>query len=220
MSNMILLGAPGAGKGTQGVNLAKLYGTPQVSTGDILRENVRNKTPLGAKAKDFMDRGVLVTDEIVVDMVIDRIAKPDCKTGFLLDGFPRNLAQAAVLEEILTKMGRSIDHVIGIEVGNKELIRRLTGRRVCKKCSASYHTIFNPPQNIGRCDKCGEEIYQRDDDKEETIAERLKVYETETHPLISYYTDKGLYRAIDGIGGVDSITDAITGAIDRASDNS
>ncbi len=220
MSDMILLGAPGAGKGTQGVNLSKLYSIPQISTGDILRENVRNKTPLGAKAKGFMDRGALVTDEIVVDMVIDRIAKPDCANGFMLDGFPRNMAQAEALEAMLSKMEREIDHVIGIEVPNKELLRRLTGRRVCRKCSASYHVIFSPPLNIGMCDKCGDEIYQRDDDKEDTIAERLKVYEEETHPLISYYTEKGLYRAIDGIGGVDSITDSITEAIDRASDNS
>ncbi len=219
MTNMILLGAPGAGKGTQGVNLAKIYGIPQISTGDILRENVRNKTPLGAKAKAFMDRGALVTDEIVVGMVIDRVAQDDCNEGFLLDGFPRNLAQAAALEEMLSKSGRSIDHVIGIEVGKDELIKRLSGRRICKGCQASYHAVFSPPLETGKCDKCGGELYQRDDDKEETIAKRLKVYDEETHPLVEYYTDKGLYRAIDGIGGVDDITGAITGAIDRASDN-
>lgn len=220
MMNLILLGAPGAGKGTQGVNLAEHYGIPQISTGDILRENVRNKTELGQKAKEFMDKGALVPDSVVVNMVSDRIQQDDCSKGFILDGFPRNVAQAEALEETLAGLGKGIDHVIGIEVDNKELVRRLSGRRVCRKCGASYHVIFNPPVNIGVCDKCGSEIYQRDDDKEETIEARLRVYEQETLPLVEYYDDKGLYRAVNGIGGVDQITKAIVDVIEKGSGNS
>jgi len=217
--NLILLGAPGAGKGTQGNILSESYKIPQISTGDILRANVRNKTALGIKAKEFMDKGALVTDEIVVNMVVDRIQQDDCVAGFILDGFPRNMNQAEVLDATLAEMGKKIDHAIGIEVEKKELVRRLSGRRVCRKCGASYHVIFSPPVNIGMCDKCGSEIYQRDDDKEETIEARLLVYEKETLPLIAFYTAKGLYRLIDGIGSVDKITKAITDAIAKGSDN-
>lgn len=219
MLNLILLGAPGAGKGTQGKNLSERFRIPQISTGDILRANVRNRTALGLKAKEFMDKGALVPDDLVVSMVEDRIQLEDCKTGFILDGFPRNIRQAEVLEATLGKMGRRIDYVVGIDVERKELVRRLSGRRVCRKCGASYHTIFNPPMNIGMCDKCGSEIYQRDDDKEDTIEARLKVYEQETFPLIEYYSRKGLYKSIDGIGTVDQITENIVGAIDKRSHN-
>jgi adenylate kinase len=212
--NLILLGAPGAGKGTQGKSLSEKYGIPQISTGDILRSNVRNRTPLGQKAREYMDKGLLVPDDIVVEMVSGRIRLEDCVKGFILDGFPRNLTQAEVLEKTLSGLGKEIDHVIGIEVDRKELIRRLSGRRVCRKCGASYHVIFNPPVNMGMCDSCGSEIYQRDDDKEETIEARLKVYEKETFPLVEYYTRKGLYVAIDGIGSVDEITKSITDAIE------
>ncbi len=216
--NIILLGAPGAGKGTQGNILAEKFRIPQISTGDILRANVRNKTQLGLKAKEYMDKGALVSDDIVVGMVVDRINEEDARGGFILDGFPRNINQAEVLEKTLTSMGKSIGSVIGIEVDRKELVRRLSGRRVCRKCGASYHVIFNPPVNIGMCDKCGSEIYQRDDDKEETIEARLKVYEQETFPLVDYYSKKGLYRGIDGKGSVDQITLTIVGAIE-GSDN-
>lgn len=212
--NLILLGAPGAGKGTQGNILAEKFRIPQISTGDILRANVRNKTQLGLKAREYMDKGALVPDEIVVSMVVDRINEEDAKSGFILDGFPRNIHQADVLENTLSGMGKRIDSVIGIEVERKELVRRLSGRRVCRKCGASYHVIFNPPMNIGMCDKCGSEIYQRDDDQEETIEARLKVYEQETFPLVEYYSKKGLYRAIDGKGSVDHITETIVGAIE------
>ena len=215
MKNLILLGPPGAGKGTQGKNLSERLKIPQISTGDILRENVRNKTPLGLEAKGYMDRGVLVTDGIVVGMVVERIKKEDCSMGFILDGFPRNIAQAEVLFSTLNEMGKKIDFVIGIEVDNKELVRRLSGRRVCKKCGANYHVIFNPPVNIGVCDQCGSEIYQREDDGEETIAARLKVYEDETFPLVDYYKKKGEYASINGIGGVDQITKAIVSIIDK-----
>jgi adenylate kinase len=219
MVNIMLLGAPGAGKGTQGRNLSEHYGIPQIATGDILRENVRKKTALGFKAKEYMDKGVLVPDDIVVDMVVGRIGMKDCKDGFILDGFPRNTAQAKAIESILKEMGKEIDCVIGIEVEKRELVRRLGGRRVCKKCGTSYHVIFNPPVNIGMCDKCGSEIYQRDDDKEETIEARLKVYSDETFPLIEYYTDKGLFKVVSGVGGVDQIAGEIIEAIEQGSDN-
>lgn len=217
--NLILLGAPGAGKGTQGKTLSESYSIPQISTGDILRANVRNKTPLGLKAREYMDKGALVPDDVVVNMVVDRIRQDDCANGFILDGFPRNLNQASVLETTLKGMGKKIDLAIGIDVEKKELVRRLSGRRVCRKCGASYHVIFNPPVNIGMCDKCGSEIYQRDDDKEETIEARLNVYEQETMPLIEFYSAKGLYRSIDGIGPVDKITKAITDAIAEGNHN-
>ncbi|MBI5887423.1 MAG: adenylate kinase [Deltaproteobacteria bacterium] len=214
MTDIILFGAPGAGKGTQGKNLSEKYRIPQISTGDILRANVKNKTALGLKAKEFMDKGALVSDDVVVGMVIDRIKEPDCEKGFLLDGFPRNIRQADVLDATIKAMGRKIDCVIGIEVERKELVRRLGGRRVCRKCGDNYHTIFSPPINMGICDKCGSEIYQREDDKEDTIEARLKVYEEETFPLVDYYKKKALYVAIDGIGGVDQITGAIVKAIE------
>jgi adenylate kinase len=217
--NIILLGAPGAGKGTQGSILSEKFRIPQISTGDILRANVRNKTQLGLKAREYMDKGALVPDDIVVGMVVDRINEDDARAGFILDGFPRNINQAEVLEKTLSSMGKSIGSVVGIEVDRKELVRRLSGRRVCRKCGASYHVIFNPPVNIGMCDKCGSEIYQRDDDKEDTIEARLKVYEQETFPLVDYYSRKGLYRGIDGKGSVDQITMTIVGAIE-GSDNS
>ncbi|MBW7957792.1 MAG: adenylate kinase [Deltaproteobacteria bacterium] len=217
--NIILLGAPGAGKGTQGKSLSERFGIPQISTGDILRANVRNKTQLGLQAREYMDRGALVPDEIVVGMVVDRIKEDDARSGSILDGFPRNIAQARALEATLDSLGKKIDAVIGMEVDRKELVRRLSGRRVCRKCGASYHVIFNPPVNIGMCDSCGSEIYQRDDDKEETIEARLKVYEEETLPLVRYYTEKGLYRGISGKGPVDQITEAIVSAIEQGSDN-
>lgn len=212
--NIILLGAPGAGKGTQGKSISDRYKIPQISTGDILRANVRSKTVLGQKAKEFMDKGALVPDDLVVEMLVDRIKSDDCVSGSILDGFPRNINQADVLDSTLKAMGKKIDFVIGIEVDRKELVRRLSGRRVCRKCGASYHVIFNPPVNIGMCDSCGSEIYQRDDDKEETIEARLKVYEAETFPLVEYYASRGLYKKIDGIGTVDHITKSIVGEIE------
>src|SRR3990170_388398 len=215
MKNIILLGPPGAGKGTQGKTLSERFNIPQISTGDILRENFRNKTPLGLEAKGYMDRGVLVPNGIVVGMVVERINQDDCSTGVILDGFPRNIAQAEALDATLNKMGKKIDVAVGIGVEKKELVRRLSGRRVCRKCGANYHVIYSPPMNIGVCDKCGSEIYQRDDDKEETIEARLKVYEEETFPLIEYYTKKGLYSAVDGIGGMDQITETIVGILDK-----
>jgi adenylate kinase len=219
MPGLVLIGAPGAGKGTQSKALIEKYGIPQISTGDILRANVKEKTGLGIKAKDFMDRGALVSDELVIKMVSGRLAKADCENGFILDGFPRNTSQADALEVTLSELTKSIDFVIGIEVEQRELVRRLTGRRVCRDCPTTYHTIFNPPTNIDLCDSCGGELYQRDDDKEDVIEARLKVYENETAPLIDYYKNKGLYHAIEGIGSVDEISAAIFNAIDQGRNN-
>ncbi|OGQ51182.1 MAG: adenylate kinase [Deltaproteobacteria bacterium RIFCSPLOWO2_02_FULL_53_8] len=217
--NIILFGPPGAGKGTQGKILAEKYSIPQVSTGDILRANVKSKTPLGLKAKEFMDKGLLVSDDIVVGMVEDRIRMNDCLAGFILDGFPRNIKQADVLGRMLSGIGKKIEHVIGIEVDKKSLIKRLSGRRVCRKCGENYHIVFNQPINQGICDKCSSEIYQRDDDKEETILARLDVYEQETHPLIDYYKERNLYSPIEGTGTVDKITGSIVKAIEKGTNN-
>jgi len=217
--NLILLGAPGAGKGTQAKNLADKLEIPQISTGDILRENVRKKTDLGVKAREFMDSGLLVPDEVVVNMMAERVRQPDCETGFILDGFPRNIAQADALTAILSEIDKDISSVIGIEVETKELIRRLSGRRVCRGCGLSYHEIFNPTMNTGVCDECGSETYQRDDDSEETIKARIEVYENETRPLIEYYTNLGKYHGVDGIGPVDDITGKILEILEKGCDN-
>lgn len=215
--NIILMGAPGAGKGTQSKVICDKFGIPQISTGDILRANVKDKTPLGQKAKGFMDKGALVPDELVVEMVAGRLGQPDCAGGFVLDGFPRNVKQAEALDLTLEKLGKLIDFAIGIEVPKRELVRRLGGRRVCRKCAATYHIIFNQPVNIGACDKCGSELYQRDDDKEDTIEARLKVYEDETMPVVEHYKKKGSFKTVNGVGSMDDITQAIVGAIEKGS---
>jgi len=218
-NNLILLGAPGAGKGTQGKNISEKLAIPQISTGDILRENVRKKTDLGVKAREFMDGGLLVPDEVVVNMMADRVRQPDCEGGFILDGFPRNISQADALAVILDEIEKPISAVIGVEVETKELIRRLTGRRVCRGCGRSYHEIFNPTMNSGVCDECGSETYQRDDDSEETIKARIEVYENETRPLTEYYQKLGKYHGVNGIGAVDAITDEILKIIAEGCDN-
>jgi adenylate kinase len=215
MLNLILLGPPGAGKGTQSKLLSERFSVPQISTGDILRENVRESTPLGDKAKDYMDRGALVPDELVVEMVSERLKGDDCSGGFILDGFPRNIEQAGALEMTLAQDEKKIDHVIGIEVGKAELIKRLAGRRVCKGCGAAYHLSFNPPSNDGICDSCKGELYQRDDDREVTIEERLKVYDEQTLPLVEFYRERELFRGIDGAGGVEDIKSLIVDAIGK-----
>lgn len=213
--NLILLGAPGAGKGTQSKLLSERLNVPQISTGDILRDNVGKKTPLGERAKGYMDSGALVPDELVVKMVSERISEDDSSNGFILDGFPRNSEQARALEETLNGDGRKIDLVIGIEVDRGELVRRLSGRRVCRSCGAGYHTSFNPPLNAGRCDGCEGELYQRDDDREETIENRLKVYEEQTLPLVEFYKKRGFFKSVDGMGSVLQITDLIVSAIGK-----
>src|SRR5512139_885212 len=212
--NLILLGPPGAGKGTQAQMIVDRYHIPQISTGDILRAAVKGKTPLGAKAKEFMDQGKLVPDELVIGIIEERLKASDCRPGFILDGFPRTIAQAEALQPILAKMGKSIDHVINIEVDDEELVRRLTGRRTCKNCGAMFHLVFYPAKKEGMCDRCGGLLYQRDDDKEETIRTRLKEYEKQTAPMITYYQGKKTLRSIQGLGGPDQIFDQITRLLD------
>lgn len=205
--NLILLGGPGAGKGTQAKKLIDKYQIPQISTGDILRAAVKEGTPMGKKAKEFMDAGKLVPDEVVIGIVEDRLKQPDCQKGFILDGFPRTVPQAEALDKALAKMGSKIDHVISIDVDEEELVTRLTGRRTCKNpdCGMMYHIKFNPPKKEGVCDKCGGELYQRDDDNEATVRSRLATYNQATKPLIDYYAAKGLLRPIKGVGGIDDI---------------
>jgi adenylate kinase len=211
--DVILLGPPGSGKGTQAQKMVERYRIPQISTGDILRGAVKEKTPLGVEAKRYMDQGALVPDEVVVGIVRDRLKGADCDGGFLLDGFPRTVPQAEALESTLKDMKTGIDHVVSIEVDNDELIRRLTGRRTCRNCGAMYHLTFDPPKKEGICNKCGGELYQRDDDKEETIRARLQVYEKQTAPLIEYYRNRGLLRTIDGVGATEKIFGKIVEAV-------
>jgi len=213
--DIILLGPPGSGKGTQAQKMVERYHIPQISTGDILRGAVKERTPLGMEAQGYMDQGKLVPDEVVVGIVRERLKESDCKGGFILDGFPRTVPQAEALDSTLGEMQRAIDHVVSIEVPNEELIKRLTGRRTCRNCGAMYHIVFDPPAKEGVCDRCGEELYQRDDDQEETIRARLQVYEEQTAPLIAYYRGKGLLRAIDGVGAIEEIFRKIVQAIEE-----
>jgi len=203
--NVILLGPPGAGKGTQAKILTKRYDIPQISTGDILRAAVKDQTPMGIKAKEFMDSGALVSDEVVVGIVQERLGKADCATGFILDGFPRTVSQADALKQMLNAAGKTIDHVFSISVDKEELLGRITGRRTCKNCGKGFHITFDPPMVAGICDECGGELYQRDDDREETMRNRLDVYEAQTAPLIAYYGKESLLRTINGIGSIDEI---------------
>ena len=213
--DLILLGPPGSGKGTQAKKMVDRYHLPQISTGDILRAALKEKTPLGLEAKQYMDQGKLVPDEVVVGIVRDRLKASDCQGGFILDGFPRTVPQAEALETTLKAMNRGIGHVISIEVDNAELLKRLGGRRTCRNCGAMYHLVFDPPKKKGVCDTCAGELYQRADDQEKTIRERLKVYDKQTAPLIQYYRGKGLLRAIDGVGGVEEIFQRIVKAIGK-----
>lgn len=213
MLNLILLGPPGAGKGSQAKSLAARYGIPHISTGDILRAAVRDKTELGVKAKSYMDKGALVPDTLVVEMVEDRLKMDDCKAGFILDGFPRNIPQAEAVELMLSALGKKTDKVINIQVSHREIIKRLSGRWVCKNCGEGYHIIFNPSMEEKKCDKCKGEIYQRDDDKEDTIIARLKVYDEQTSPLIDFYKKKGFLVTVDGIGGFQEITEKIVNVV-------
>jgi adenylate kinase len=212
--NLVLLGPPGAGKGTQAKMMVEKYHIPQISTGDILRKAAAAGTDLGREAKKYMDAGSLVPDEVVIGLVRDRLKEPDCKDGYILDGFPRTVNQAQTLDEILTGMGDGLTHVVSIEVDEKELLTRLTGRRTCRSCGAMFHVKFEAPKKEGVCDKCGGELYQRDDDKEETIKSRLLVYKKQTEPLIAYYQKKGLVRSISGSGGIKEIFNLITKALE------
>jgi adenylate kinase len=208
--NIILLGPPGAGKGTQAKMLVAEYHIPQISTGDILRAAVKEGSPLGKEAKECMDKGELVPDSVVIGIVEERIQQPDCAKGYMLDGFPRTVPQAEALDGMLKNLSSQIDHVVSIEVANEELIGRLTGRRTCRDCGAGFHVMFDPPEKEGVCDKCGGELYQRDDDNVETVTSRLEVYESQTKPLIDYYAAQGKIRPIDGVGEIKEIFGRVT----------
>ena len=202
---LVLLGAPGAGKGTQAKKLIEKHGIPQISTGDILRKAVADGTPLGKEAKSYMDKGELVPDKVVIGLIEDRLTQPDCKKGFILDGFPRNTAQAETLDAMLKKLNMPLDSALSVDVPKDDLMKRLTGRRTCKGCQQMYNVYFSPPKKNGVCDKCGGELFHRDDDKEETIKRRLDVYDAQTAPLINYYKKSGILKSVIGVGGIDEI---------------
>ena len=210
---IVMLGAPGAGKGTQAKMIAKKCDIPHISTGDIFRENIKNGTPLGAKAKTYMDKGLLVPDELVCDLIVDRIQQDDCKNGYILDGFPRTIPQAQALEDALTKIGQKLDYAIDIEVPDENIIRRMSGRRSCPKCGAIYHVVNNPPKKEGICDVCGTELVFRADDKEETVRNRLDVYHTQTQPLIDFYKERGVLQEVDGTKSMDDVFGQIVSII-------
>ena len=206
---IIMLGAPGAGKGTQAKRIAEKYHIPHISTGDIFRANIKEGTELGKKAKNYMDQGLLVPDELVVDLVADRIQKDDCKDGFILDGFPRTIPQAESLDEALAKMGEAMDYAIDVDVPDEDIVTRMGGRRACVGCGATYHVQFNPTKQDGICDSCGERLILRDDDKPETVQKRLDVYHEQTQPLIEYYSKAGILKTVDGTLEMDAVFAAI-----------
>lgn len=212
---LVLLGAPGAGKGTQAKKLIEEYKIPQISTGDILRKAIADNTPLGAKAKSYMDKGGLVPDEVVIGLIEDRLKQPDTERGFILDGFPRNTAQAEKLDAILKKMNVPLDSALSIDVQKDDLMRRLTGRRTCRNCQQMYNIYFSPSKKENVCDKCSGELFQRDDDKEETIRTRLDVYEEKTAPLIEYYRKKRILKSVSGEGTIDEIFSSIINTLGR-----
>ena len=207
---IIMLGAPGAGKGTQAKKIAAKYGIPHISTGDIFRANIKNGTELGKKAKTYMDQGLLVPDELVVDLVVDRVNQDDCKNGYVLDGFPRTIPQAEALTEALEKMGQKVDFAIDVNVPDENIVKRMGGRRACVTCGATYHMVYAPTKKEGICDTCGGELILRDDDKPETVQKRLNVYNDQTQPLIDYYTSQGILRTVDGTVDIDDVFRAIT----------
>lgn len=206
---IILLGHPGAGKGTQAKAITESFGIPQISTGDILRSAVRDGTAMGVRAKAFMDSGALVPDEVVVGIVCERLQQSDCSSGFILDGFPRTSAQADALHKTLVQMNYPLQAVISLDVEEEVLVERLTGRRACRTCGMGYHVKFNPPQQLNRCDACGAELFQRDDDREETIRHRLSVYREQTAPLIGYYGEQGLLFSVDGMEDIAIVQEKI-----------
>ena len=195
---IIMVGAPGAGKGTQAKRIAEKYGIPHISTGDIFRANLKEGTELGLKAKAFMDKGALVPDEITIGMLMDRIHQPDCKDGYVLDGFPRNIPQAEALTKALSETNESMDAVVDVDVPDENIMDRMSGRRTCRKCGEGYHTKYSPSKAEGICDVCGGELYTRDDDKPETVKKRLTVYHDQTQPLIDYYTKQGILKSVNG----------------------
>ena len=204
-ARVVLLGPPGAGKGTQAKLLEEKFAAPQISTGDILRKAVAEQSVLGKQASEYIRRGELVPDQLIIDLVAERLKEKDCEKGFVLDGFPRTIAQAQSLEDILKKMGLALTCVLSVQVPHKLIVERLSGRRTCKGCGALYHVVFDPPKAAGTCNRCGGELFQRDDDREETISNRLRVYDNQTAPLVSYYRERGLLKSIDGVGKVEDI---------------
>ena len=210
---IIMLGAPGAGKGTQAKKIAAKYEIPHISTGDIFRANIKEGTELGKKAKGYMDAGELVPDELVCDLVVDRLSKEDCKDGYILDGFPRTIPQAESLTKALAERGEKVDYAINVDVPDENIINRMSGRRACAKCGATFHTVNIPPKKEGECDACGGELQLRDDDKPETVKKRLKVYHDQTAPLIAYYKEQGILHEIDGTLGIEGVAKAIAAVI-------
>lgn len=202
---VIMLGAPGAGKGTQAKKLAAKYGIPHISTGDIFRANIKNGTELGKKAKVYMDQGLLVPDELVVDLVVDRFKEPDCEKGYVLDGFPRTIPQAKALDEALAKNGDAVEYAIDVDVPDARIISRMSGRRACVNCGATYHIETIPPKKEGICDTCGAELILREDDRPETVEKRLKVYHDQTQPLIDYYQGKDILKSVDGTRDLEEV---------------
>ena len=207
---IIMLGAPGAGKGTQAKRIAEKYQIPHISTGDIFRSNIKEGTELGMKAKQFMDQGLLVPDELVVDLVVDRVKQEDCKNGYVLDGFPRTIPQAEALDKALTDLGEKMDYAIDVDVPDENIVRRMSGRRACVGCGATYHLEYAPTKAEGICDVCGAELVLRDDDKPETVQKRLAVYHEQTQPLIDYYKEKGVLHSVDGTKDMEEVFQSIT----------
>lgn len=207
---IIMLGAPGAGKGTQAKKIAAKYHIPHISTGDIFRANIKNGTELGKKAKTYMDQGLLVPDELVVDLVVDRVNQEDCANGYVLDGFPRTIPQAEALTDALNDLGQKVDYAIDVNVPDENIVKRMSGRRACVGCGATYHIVYAPTSKEGICDTCGGELILRDDDKPETVQKRLNVYHEQTQPLIDYYTEAGILRTVDGTVDIDDVFCAIT----------
>lgn len=206
---IIMLGAPGAGKGTQAKRIAQKYTIPHISTGDIFRANIKNGTELGKKAKEYMDQGLLVPDELTCDLVMDRIQQDDCKNGFVLDGFPRTIPQAEALDAALSKIGQKMDYAIDVDVPDENIVNRMGGRRACLSCGATYHVEFNPTKAEGVCDACGAQTVLRDDDKPETVQKRLTVYHDQTQPLIDYYKKQDILKSVDGTQPMEAVFDAI-----------
>jgi len=206
---IVLLGPPGAGKGTQAKSISNRYSIPHISTGDIFRKNISENTPLGIEAKKYIDKGQLVPDEVTINMVKDRLQEDDCKSGFLLDGFPRTVIQAEALQEFLLERDKNLDTALLIEVPTEFILERMTGRRVCPSCGASYHIKYNPPIHGDKCDVCGSDIIQRKDDSEETVSERLDVYKKQTQPLIDFYKEKNLLSVVDGTKAINEVFEGI-----------
>lgn len=215
---IIMLGAPGAGKGTQAKKLSARYSIPHISTGDIFRANIKNGTELGTKAKNYMDKGLLVPDELVLELIMDRFTEADCKEGYVLDGFPRTIPQAEALDAALNKINEQIDCAVEVDVSDTAIIKRMSGRRACPVCGATYHIKSIPPKRDGLCDNCGSELILRDDDKPETVEKRLAVYHEQTKPLLKYYRDKGILKSVDGLKDADETFQDIVEILKSMSD--